>query len=161
MTKHGLLDRLFGNAEEINGHNRCATYLYRWTMIKAGKLFSLYLHHFVGNDWSLDFHDHPKRFISIGLKGQYWEDVPVDKKGYDDFRLTRGCYSKAWIAPWIRSFPANHIHRLRVPYKNTWTLVIVLRPVREWGFWHRGEFIHWKSYVKGDASNIADSMKDC
>jgi hypothetical protein len=58
-----LLNKLFGPAEEINGH-RCPTYLYRWMLIKRQN-WSIYLHHFVGDDWSLDLHDHPKRFISI------------------------------------------------------------------------------------------------
>ena len=65
-----ILDRLFGKAEEINGRERCPTYLYRWTVAKwRGR--GIYLHHFVGDDWSRDLHDHPKRFISIGLKGGY------------------------------------------------------------------------------------------
>ena len=29
-----LLDRIFGKAEEINGGERCPTYLYRWTLAK-------------------------------------------------------------------------------------------------------------------------------
>ncbi len=42
-----------------------------------------------------------------------------------------------------------------------WTLVIVLWHVREWGFWHAGQFIPWKAYVRGASSWIADKMKAC
>jgi hypothetical protein len=107
-------------------------------------LFGVYLHHFVADDWSRDLHDHPKRFISIGLWGWYFEDTPAGTKRYH--------------APWLRTFPAEHIHRLRVPSKNCWTLVIVLKPVREWGFWHEGQFIGWRQYV---GSKTADKMKAC
>lgn len=139
-----LINKLF-KLEEINGKNRCPTYLFRWTLLRL-KWFSVYLHHFVGDDWSRDLHDHPKRFISIGLGGQYVEETPAGERTYR--------------APWVRTFPANHIHRLRmIGGRDCWTLVIVLRPVREWGFWHFGKFIPWREYV-ADGS-IANKMKSC
>ncbi len=146
-----LLDKLFGLAEEINGHERCPTYLYRWILFSWRGHFSIYLHHFVGDDWSLDLHDHPKRFISVGLWGWYLEETP------GNHQVTK---IKKYRAPWIRTFPANHIHRLTVPSKNCWTLVAVLKPVREWGFWHLGKFIPWRRYVEGE-DGIADKMKAC
>lgn len=142
-----ILDKLFGRAEEINGRDRCPTYLFRWTLLSRKGKFSIYLHHFVGDDWSRDLHDHPKRFISIGLWGCYLEETPSGIKRYR--------------APWIRSFAATHIHRLSVPSKNCWTVVAVLKPVRDWGFWHVGRFIPWRSYVAGDDAAIADKMKAC
>ena len=127
--------------EEINGDGRCATYLYRWTLC-ATRWGKLYLHHFVGNDWSGDLHDHPKRFVSIGLRVSYIE------QSLDGFRL--------WRAPWIRSFGATHRHRLYA--SDCWTLVWVGRPVREWGFWQEGHWIHWSEYVSGPAG---DRGQDC
>jgi hypothetical protein len=120
-----LLDRLFGVPEEINGGERCPTYLWRWTILKWSGHFSIYLHHFVGDDWSFDLHDHPKRFISIGLWGWYIEQTPC-KHG-----LESRTDIKIYRAPWIRSFPAEHIHRIECPTKNCWTLVAVLKPRRE------------------------------
>jgi hypothetical protein len=138
-----LIDRIF-KLEEINGRNRCATYLYRWTLL-ATKGFSVYLHHFVGDDWSRDMHDHPKRFVSIGLWGRYLEETPSGERVYR--------------APWVRTFPAHHIHRIRMIDGGTcWTLVIVLKVVREWGFWHVGRWIPWREYVGGPT---ADQMKNC
>ena len=155
-----ILDRLFGKAEEINGRERCPTYLYRWTVAKwRGR--GIYLHHFVGDDWSRDLHDHPKRFISIGLKGGYVEWVPCTKCE------PPCCFEnqRVYNAPWIRTFPAEHIHRLTMfrehptgSVKDCWTLVIVLKPVRQWGFWHLGKFIGWREYVN---SETADRMKAC
>jgi hypothetical protein len=146
MELHGWLDRRFGIAEEINGHERCSTYLFRWTLFVA-EAFKVYLHKFVGNDWSQDLHDHPKRFISIGLWGSYLEHTPDGAKRYS--------------APWVRSFPATHRHRLTTPWGHCWTLVIVLKTVRMWGFWHEGRFIPWRDYVDGPESDLADRMKDC
>jgi hypothetical protein len=140
-----ILNYLFGKPEEINGGNRCPTYLYRWTILKWWGKRGLYIHHFVGDDWSLDLHDHPKRFISIGLWGWYIEETPSNP-------------DRKYHAPWIRSFPATHIHRLRCPSKNCWTLVLVLKAQRNWGFWHLGRFIGFKEYI---GSTMADEMKEC
>lgn len=136
-------DRRF-KLEEINGAGRCPTYLYRWTLLRF-KRFQVYLHHFVGNDWSRDLHDHPKRFISIGLWGGYTEETPEGRKTY--------------TAPWIRTFPAEHKHRLFLEqFSSCWTLVVVLKATRGWGFWPAGRFVPWREYV---GSAEADMNKDC
>jgi hypothetical protein len=155
-----FLNRLFGTPEEINGGERCPTYLWRWTIFKWSGHFSIYLHHFVGDDWSLDLHDHPKRFISIGLWGWYIEETPADLASERALLVPMETKARKYQAPWIRTFRAEHIHRLSVPSKNCWTLVIVLKPVREWGFWHLGRFIPWRRYVEGE-DGIADKMKAC
>lgn len=137
-----LIDRIF-HLEEINGGNRCPTYMFRWQLLRLGKNFAIYLHHFVGDDWALDQHDHPKRFVSIGLWGRYIEETPNGER--------------TWRAPWIRSWPATHIHRLRlIDQKPCWTLVLVFKPVREWGFWQGAQWIPWEWYVKS-----RDSGKNC
>lgn len=141
-----ILSRIFGPPEEINGGERCPTYMYRWTILKLPGKRGIYIHHFVGDDWSRDLHDHPKRFISIGLKGWYQEETPKGFRRYD--------------APWFRTFPATHIHRITCPSKSCWTLVVVLKAVRSWGFWHLGRFISWRAYVDGEGG-IADKMKAC
>jgi hypothetical protein len=151
-----LLDRLF-TLEEINGGERCPTYLYRWTLFqprwKRLKGIGVYLHHFVGDDWSRDLHDHPKRFVSIGLKGGYLEETMRS----DSF--STATRFRHYRAPWIRTFPATHIHRLSLINKQPcWTLVIVLRTVRQWGFWHLGQWIPWRQYVD---SETATQMKSC
>lgn len=140
------LSRIFGRPEEINGRFRCPTYLYRWTLLST-RWWKVYLHRFTGADWSRDLHDHPKRFISVGLWGSYLEETPA---GFREYR-----------APWIRTFPAHHRHRLSTPWGVCWTLVIVLKTVREWGFWHEGRFIHWHDYVDGPSAGLADRMKAC
>jgi hypothetical protein len=150
---HRLLSRLF-EAEEINGNNVCPTYLYRWTLFRAGSLFSVYLHKFVGDDWSIDLHDHPKRFWSFGLWGSYTEIASVDPAN------PLHCRPRVYHAPWIRTFAADHKHRLigPTPEKPCWTIVVVGRATRAWGFWPRGSFVPWRKYVGG--SDVA-SRRSC
>ena len=137
------IDRVL-KKESISGDGMCPTYLWRWTLLRW-KDRAVYLHHFVGDDWTRDLHDHPKRFISLGLWGRYVEETPNGER--------------IWRAPWIRSFPATHRHRLRLIDRHPcWTLVIVLKNQRAWGFWHNGEWIPWRSYLNLPA---AKERKSC
>ena len=137
------LDRYFVK-EELDGDGICPTYMFRWTLLRLPN-FQIYLHHFVGDDWTRDLHDHPKRFFSIGLRGSYVEETPHGDRVY--------------TAPWVRTFPATHIHRLRLINKEPcWTMVIVTKPVRAWGFWSAGKWVPWASYVDGSA---ARARKNC
>lgn len=148
MIAHRLLSAVFGQPEEINGHGRCPTYMYRWTLGHIGPV-KFYVHRFVGDDWSRDLHDHPKRFISIGLWGSYWEQVPATEPD-----LKRWLH---YVAPWFRTFKPVHQHRIEC-YQGCWTLVIVGPTKREWGFWPEGRFVHWREFVTGP---LGDRAKVC
>ena len=143
-----LIDRLL-KREDISGDGVCPTYLVRWTLLST-RWFKVYLHHFVGDDWSRDPHDHPKNFISIGLWGSYIEEI-YNQHGQQ--------YSEIhWRAPWLRRFPARHIHRIRSRETGgAWTIVIVGRRTRNWGFWLRGVWVDWSAYVY----RHGETRKDC
>ncbi len=152
-------DRMF-QREEMDGDGRCPTYLIRWTLLKLWGGRSIYLHKFVGDDWSYDLHDHPKRFISLGLKGSYVEQTPAPEADAI-YPYSRNQYrERASSAPWIRTFPAAHVHRirLRADRRPCWTLVIVLKTSRRWGFWNSGHWIPWRDYVN---SETATERKSC
>lgn len=139
-----ILDR-FCHYETMSGNGACPVYLERWIL---GEAFNCgaYLHHFIGDDWAIDPHDHPRRFISIGLRGWYWEDVfdPSTGRRRSTFRFQ---------APWFRSFPADHLHLVRAAEcGDCWTLVIVLPKSRAWGFVQDGQWIPFKRYVFGGKS---------
>ena len=156
----GIASRLLTH-EPINGAGRC-NYLDRWWIVRS-RHFSIYLHRFAASDWSRDLHDHPRRFLSIGLWGRYFEETPYPASGpgrfLPDGRITGGKLTREFRAPWVRSFPADHIHRIIVnPGETCWTLVIVLRTVRQWGFWPFGRWVHFRDYL---ASPRADEAKDC
>ncbi|MGH9370996.1 MAG: hypothetical protein ACRD15_05640 [Vicinamibacterales bacterium] len=118
-----FLTRCF-EREEMDGDGRCATYLVRWTLLKLPGKRGVYLHHFVGDDWCLDLHDHPKRFVSIGLWGGYMEHTPTPAYAAGFATATA---SRRYRAPWFRTFPADHTHRISlINGKPCWTLVVVI-----------------------------------
>lgn len=136
----------FFKMEQMDGDAACPVYLRRWTLWRLWG-WAMYVHHFLGDDWSRDLHDHPRRFISIGLWGGYWEDTDHG--------------SQLYKAPWVRSFPAEHKHRLRmIEGRDCWTLVLVLKNTRPWGFWHGGRWISWKRYVNSPEARGRLSCKD-
>ena len=139
-----ILNLISSSYETMSGNGQCPVYLERWVI---GEMFNcgLYLHHFIGDDWAIDPHDHPRRFITIGLKGWYYED--------DFSENTNNPKTKKYSAPWIRSFPAEHLHRVRASEcGNCWTIVIVLPKSRSWGFVQNGIWIPFKKYVFGGKS---------
>ena len=167
-TRRNLLERIFPHFEINGGAGRCPTYLHRWTLLTGPRGFAVYLHKFVGSDWGRDPHDHPKRFISIGLKGSYVEQSYEGiREANRDGRLHSdedGVVRRRYNAPWIRSFPAEHVHRLLLdPGTTCWTIVITLPISRAWGFWPpteqgRRSWKGWREYINSAA---ADQAKDC
>ena len=164
-----LIDRVF--AFEVIDGGRCP-YLHRWRLASFGRKRFLYLHHFVGSDWSRDPHDHPKRFISIGLWGGYVEESHnwthrMALLRFRELRAGRPFTERfAWPnrtvyrAPWIRSFPAAHIHRLILPPGGTcWTLVFTGRETKPWGFFYQdGTWVEFQRYMRSERPDVA---KDC
>ena len=114
---------------------------YRLFAIPGTRSYRIYLHHFIGRDPDRALHDHPKRFTVIGLRGGYTEEVMFRRQPW-----ARGTYQVKWRAPWVRSFPAEHIHKIADCLPNTWTLVFVGRVVREWGFWIARKWVPWRDY---------------
>lgn len=143
--------------ESIDGDGACEPYMYRLTLLKLPGGRRLYLHHFVGDDWSRDPHDHPKTFVSIGLLGSYVEDVFYPCGSGIGFKLSK--ISVVWNAPWFRRFPARHIHRIRARETGgAWTLVYTGPITRDWGFWFKHRFwIEFREYL----DSIGASRKDC
>ena len=143
-----LIDRVF--AYECIDGGRCP-YLHRWRLFTFGRERNVYLHRFVGSDWSRDLHNHPKRFVSIGLWGGYVEETPHPDPD--------GVALRTYRAPWIRTFPAEHIHRLIMPAGWTcWTLVFTGNVTQPWGFFPDGRWVPWEIYVESDR---ADEAKNC
>jgi hypothetical protein len=118
----------------------------RWIIFHS-KNFAIYLHKFVGDDTARALHDHPKRFISIGLWGHYDEEVPEKgwvPEGGAPFSTERNLF----LAPWIRSFRPTHIHRIR-NCVGCWSLVFVFSRDREWGFWRNNQtWVQWEQYLR-------------
>ena len=143
--------------ETLDGCGASYGYMTRWRLLSMPNGRRLYLHHFFGDDWSEDMHDHPKEFTSIGLWGSYIEERPraygfgsdlLEPPGAQGVPLPKyGIIRDTYRAPWIRRFPAHHVHRLVVP-RSAWTLVYTGPTVRPWGFWRDKVWIPWRRYVE-------------
>ena len=137
-----LLRRLLAY-EEIGPDIGRPLYLRRWRLLGLPGSRRVYLHQFVAPDWFRHLHDHPKWFLSIGLWGSYVEEVPFTPRSR---RLTTWRF---FTAPWIRWFPATHIHRIsEIGPRGCWTLVVTGRETRAWGFYVDGEWIPWERYER-------------
>lgn len=100
-------------------------YAKRWVLDM--RLFSLRLHHFIRSDDPRYKHDHPWWYITLVLKGAYWD------RGEDGDKYLR--------APTIAFRSATRAHYVDPDAGGVWTLVITGRPKRHWGFWVKGKFL--------------------
>ena len=94
--------------------------------------FNIFLHKFLKSDPD-DLHDHPWDFITIILRGGYWEHTPEGKNWYKPFSII---YRKA-----------TDLHRIELnPNTDVWTLFIPFRKTRQWGFKTEKGWIDHETY---------------
>jgi hypothetical protein len=123
-------------------------YLRRWYVIPHNRFVNVYLHQFLRSDDDRALHDHPWPFISIILKGGYWEhrDKPLTARDY------RSAGSIAIRRPSVphrveleRAFN-GHCPSAASDEIPCWTLFITGPKVREWGFWCPRGWTHWRVF---------------
>ena len=109
--------------------------------------FNVFLHKFLKSDPD-DVHDHPWPYITLILKGGYWEYKPIfnlhgEKIGEE----------KHWRSPGhFRFSPANSFHRIELAQGvDCWTLFIPGPNHREWGFLVNNKWIHNEQYLQEKA----------
>ena len=122
-------------------------YMLRWFVIPRNKIFNIYVHKFLRDDDPRALHDHPWWFISLILKGGYYEVVPDPVVPKAEIVYTRQAGSLAFRK-------ATHKHRVVMLRSQQgyemlpcWTLVITGRKVRSWGFWCPQGFVNWKEFT--------------
>jgi len=97
--------------------------------------FNIFLHQFHKSDDPI-LHDHPWNYITIIVKGGYWEYVlDYNEHGHiiGEKKLWRG-------AGHIRRCPAESYHRIEIePGVDCWTIFIPGIKRREWGFIERDD----------------------
>lgn len=130
-----LLERL-GRKRIILDRESQEPYLTRYYLFLKDRKwfpFNIFIHNFHKSDPD-DLHDHPWPFITIILKGGYWEHTPKGK-------FWRG----AGKINWARS---TSLHRVELePGVDTWTLFIPGPSVREWGFIDKGIWKRHDQYL--------------
>lgn len=100
------------------------TYLTRFWLVDT-PLGGIALHRMTAPDARDVLHDHPFGFVSFVVRGGYIEDRLNTRTMRVETRIVDKVNR-------VRPFDAHTItHLLRVP---TWTLLLVGRPVKRWGF---------------------------
>lgn len=142
-------------------------YLYRYTLLK-GPGFKVMLHRIVRSDGDRELHDHPWSFLTIMLRGGYYEETEAPNDiTYSNGGPTRSAWKPPGTIAW---HPAEHRHRVRLrkvwtgefvnvddaygwhsepvyAEREAWTLVIRGPRRREWGFWTDCGWQPWKQFV--------------
>lgn len=109
-------------------------YLTRWYLVKT-PWFGIYLHAIRKPDHDRCLHDHPWNFIPIILWGSYLEELP------DDQFVVRSAGS-------VRHMRAEDAHRIDdLSGKVVWTLCLVGRKRRDWGFHTTQGWKQWQEYL--------------
>lgn len=121
---------------DITGDN---LYLRRWSLwLPFG--WSIKLHKIVRADDDRCQHNHPWLMIRIILVGGY-----IENRGTCSVTLKPW---RPWI-PWrIYVTPSKFKHRIAYLLKeSSWSLIICGPKVREWGFFTKEGWMHWKQFV--------------
>ena len=122
-------------------------YLIRYPLIFKEKLrtlednkrfipFNIYLHNFKRSD-PQDMHDHPWWWMTVVLKGGYWEHTPRGRKW-------RGPGSVAIKSP-------QQLHRVEASSLETWTLFFRGPKIRTWGYKTNHGWVNYKEYCQNES----------
>lgn len=124
-------------------------YLIRWRLIET-PWFGVFLHKICRPDHDRHLHDHPFPFVSIILRGGYVEEIPCDcfacglKWIYGVGDTTRSLRPRFSV---IRH-RATDLHRIHeLPNGPAWTLVLIGRRCRDWGFQTEAGWVQWQQYL--------------
>lgn len=134
------------------GDGRGNVFFWRYRVFKS-KWLSVFLHEFIRGDGERCLHDHPWSFVTIILRGGYWETVA--KPEVDCFDSESFIY---WREPGrVLYRPAEFSHRIDIEPPGgfnddePWSLVFVGPKVRDWGFYTLNG---WKRWITGQPNPI-------
>jgi hypothetical protein len=147
--------------------------MHRWTLLRVrGR--KLMVHHFLPGSEDMSVHDHPSPFWTLVLRG-----------GYDDIALCPLCHGRGrpyaaldhepdcrrcdgagevlgdrMRAGMLRHRAALHSHRTRTLRAGAWTLVLMGRKERPWGFWNVGRWWPWADHERAFGMAMRCPMDD-
>jgi hypothetical protein len=132
-------------------------YLIRWYLFRC-KRFQICLHHILLSDYDC-LHDHPWKFITLILKGGYYERIPRYDRLFKtelgntidnilNGRIIANEVVKKWYGPGsLLGRPAKWKHALELPEgKTAWSLLIMFKKERDWGFWTSKGWVYYEAY---------------
>ncbi len=130
-----MINRLINWAKK-RPYDHLAGYMNRWWILpyadsKGSYRPAIRIHEILRSDLGRDFHDHPWDYVSIILRGGYYEVIPQ----YDKYRNYVGD-KRTWYGPGSIVFRcAEHLHRLELPEGQTCTtLFTTFKYKQKWGF---------------------------
>lgn len=142
-------------------------YLYRRFVVPRNRFFNIYLHKFVKSDYDEALHDHPWWFMSVILKGAYWEHR-ADRRESARSRRTAGSIAirsaktahrvelerdEEWIDP--ADMPdADGWYPLHFTEKPVWTLFLTGPKIRDWGFHCPKGWMPWQEFTDGPHGSV-------
>lgn len=133
---HTRLDRLL-RREDIKLPNEARTYMRRWSVpLPFGDKIAV--HHFLRDDSARALHDHPWNFLSLMIWGRYYEITERPGVGFVETE---------YRAPCLLYRRATDRHRIVTRGYRAWTIVLMGRRRREWGFWPSGSWVEWYRYL--------------
>ena len=151
---HNLMNKL-GRYRLIPDRRTGADYMHRYYLFLKDRKwfpFNVTLHKIVRSDDPY-FHDHPWPYLTIILKGGYWEHTPIfDSKGnkFAEKQVWRGPGSIIW-----RGAKEYHWLELDCMIPSATTLFFMGPQQREWGFLSNTKKLKW---IKHDEF-LAKKMK--
>lgn len=104
------------------------------------------VHHILRSDDDRAFHDHPWSYLTVILRGGYFEVTPI----YDRSGLYMGAKHE-WIgAGSIRFRRAKTWHRLEIPEgSSAWTLFVTFKKQQAWGFLTKPDAkVYYRDYLE-------------
>ncbi len=143
-----LIDRIVAYAKR-DPYQHIADYMLRWYILRERRWlpFAIRVHHILRSDAGRDLHDHPFWYISIILRGGYWEMTPVCRSDGSTW-----CQSKWHGAGTIVFRSSAFRHRLQLDSGKTALTLFIHGPhkAKGWGFHTRGGYVPREQY-QGDA----------
>lgn len=129
--------------------NHGSPYMIRWSILTIFGL-SFKFHVFLRSDPDC-LHDHPWDFWTIVLAGKYNEVVEQNETGLAEDGSNKIIRREAFSIAFRK---AEHKHRVElINGEPCLTLCIMKKKRREWGFWSKGAWIHWKNFFTDDKNS--------
>jgi len=161
----GMANWIVRKAKEAP-YEHLGNYMKRWWFIVT-PWFKARVHEILRSDREFHLHSHPWSFISIILKGGYWELTPVYIKRADGWEYyqkaptrrsekvvlqekgEKEIFWKTWYGPGSVLYrKAGTFHKVILPEGEiTTTLFFTGKQKIDWGFLRDGAFVFWREYL--------------
>lgn len=126
-------------------------YMERWWFVRPCWWFpsGVRVHHILRSDNDRCLHDHPWPYMTIILRGGYYELTDAVYSRWDG--VEHAMLAK-WYGPGSILFRrSTHKHRLILPANKTaWTLFFMGPYQQGWGFYTPEGKVPWREYLNGD-----------